>query len=305
MTFEARVKSRSITTQQSETMDWTDEKPWHGLGIDVDPKLSVREMLLKANIDRPLSNNKKLVSNANKVTFQFFKAFVDAGDTGIECVGSLDNKRIVWALARLQADFTMQGVDTVKTYLLLTSLQEVRESIQIQFLTARDACNNTLQIAIEARTKFRNHFLQKPADKFDARMIKKAEETIGLGREAISQFASNAERLANRKVDEATCRRYMFDVFQPETSLELSSIGDKEVAKSADENTRFALEAISKAPGQTLATAQSTAWGLLTAVTYTTDHLLGKTQDSRLRLAWFGAHATIKNRALELAMELL
>lgn len=287
-------------------MNWTDEKPWSGLGTDVDARLSVHEMLLKANIDRPLSRNKKLYSNANKVTFQFFKAFTNGGESAIETIGSLDNKRIVWALARLQkADFTLQRGDTVKAYLLLTSLQEIRQSIQIQFLTVREACNNTLKIAIEARTKFNNHFLLKPADKFDARMTKKAEQTIGLGLEAISQFASTAESLANRKVDDSINKRYMFDVFQPETSLKLSSIGDKEVAEFAEDNTRLAIEAMTKAPGHNLKTAEMTAWGLLNAVTYTVDHLLSKTQDSRLRLAWFGANAKNKDRALDLAMKLL
>jgi phage/plasmid-like protein (TIGR03299 family) len=286
-------------------MDWTNEKPWHGLGVDIDSNLSVREMLSKAKIDRPLSKNKKLYSNANKVTFQFFKEFANAGGASIETIGSLDNKRIIWALARLQVDFTLQEVDAVKTYLLLTSLQEVRESIQIQFLTSREVCNNTLQIAIEARTKFRNHFLLETSDKFDARMKKKAKETVDLGREAISRFASSAESLTNRKVDDSISKRYMFDVFQPETSLELSSIGEKEVAESTDDKTRLAIEAIGKAPGQTLKTAKMTAWGLLNAATYTADHLLSKNQDSRLRLAWFGSHAKIKNRALELAIKLL
>ncbi len=286
-------------------MDWTDEKPWHGLGIEVDSNLSVREMLLKANIDRPLSKNKKLYSKANMVSFQFFKEFAGGGGAAIETIGTLDNKRIIWALASLQADFTLQKVDAVKTYLLLTSLQEVRESIQIQFLIARGACNSTLQVAIEARTKFRNHFLLDTSEKFDARMTKKAKETLGLGREAISQFASTAQSLVNRKVDDSTSKRYMFDVFQPETSLELSLIGEKEVAEYAEENTKLAMEAITKAPGQTLETAQMTAWGLLNAVTYTADHLLGKSKDSRLRLAWFGSSAKIKNRALDLAMKLL
>jgi len=286
-------------------MDWTDEKPWHGLGIEVDSNLSVREMLLKANIDRPLSKNKKLYSKANMVSFQFFKEFAGGGGAAIETIGTLDNKRIIWALASLQADFTLQKVDAVKTYLLLTSLQEVRESIQIQFLIARRACNSTLQVAIEARTKFRNHFLLDTSEKFDARMTKKAKETLGLGREAISQFASTAQSLVNRKVDDSTSKRYMFDVFQPETSLELSLIGEKEVAEYAEENTKLAMEAITKAPGQTLETAQMTAWGLLNAVTYTADHLLGKSKDSRLRLAWFGSSAKIKNRALDLAMKLL
>ena len=46
-----------------------------------------------------------------------------------------------------------------------------------------------------------------------------------------------------------------------------------------------------------------TAWGMLTAVTYTADGI-GKTPDSRLRQSWFGPNAKIKKRALELALKL-
>jgi len=64
------------------------------------------------------------------------------------------------------------------------------------------------------------------------------------------------------------------------------------------------IEAIKKAPGQDLEPADMTAWGLLNAVIYTVDHRLGRNQDSRLRLAWFGPNAKIKQRAFELALEL-
>ena len=47
-----------------------------------------------------------------------------------------------------------------------------------------------------------------------------------------------------------------------------------------------------------------TAWGLLTAVIYAIDHRLGNNNESRLRLAWFGPNAKIKQRALELALKL-
>jgi len=96
----------------------------------------------------------------------------------------------------------------------------------------------------------------------------------------------------------------MFDVFQPEISKNLSSIGNKEVNELADKKTKIGIEAITKAPGQNLETSCMTAWGLLNAVTYTVDHCLGSDQDSRLRLAWFGPGAKIKQRALELAQNL-
>jgi hypothetical protein len=73
----------------------------------------------------------------------------------------------------------------------------------------------------------------------------------------------------------------------------------------AEKKTRMAIEAMTKAPGQDREASSMTAWCLLNAVTYTVDHQLGKNQDSRLRLAWFGSHADIKKRAFDLALKLL
>ena len=122
-------------------------------------------------------------------------------------------------------------------------------------------------------------------------MIQKAKENIGLGREAITAFASEAERLAGQAVDEATAHRYMFEVFQGE--------------QLADNKIKLAIEAITKAPGQGLVSTAMTAWGLLNAVAYTVDHQLSKNQDSRLGLAWVGMQADIKKRAFDLALKLL
>jgi len=283
-------------------MTWTNEKPWKGIGVEVNARLSAREMLGKAKVDRQVSKNKRLKSVENEKAFRFFKAFAEAGDANIEIIGNLENKRIVWALARLNEDFTLEETDKVKGYLLLASRTETRESIQVQFLTVRMVCNNMLQIAIKARTTFRNIFLT--ASKFDPALDKKAKETIALGRTAISAFASEAKRLANKKVDGQIAHRYMFDVFQPEVSRELPSIGQKEIKEHAEEKTGKAIEAIEKAPGNNLKTTHMTAWGLLNAVTYTADHHLGKNQDCRLRQAWFGSNSKVKQRALDLATAL-
>jgi phage/plasmid-like protein (TIGR03299 family) len=281
-------------------MIWTNEKPWQGIGIDVSSKLSAREMLSKAKIDRQVSKNKRLKSIENEKAFRFFKSFAEAGDADIETIGSLENERIVFALARLNANFVAGDGDEVEGYLLLTSRQENRESIQIQFIAMRKVCYNTFPIAIKARTTFRNIFLT--SSRFDPDMEKKSREVIASGRTAISTFASDAHRLINKKVDEPRANRYMFDVFQPETSMTLPAIGPKEIAEHAEENTRQAMNAIDKAPGNDLETAHGTAWGLLNAVIYMVDHHLGKSQDFRLRQAWFGSYAKTKQRALDLAL---
>jgi phage/plasmid-like protein (TIGR03299 family) len=284
-------------------MTWTNEKPWQGIGVEVDAKLSAREMLAKAKIDRQVSNNKRLKSIENEKAFRFFKSFAEAGDAEIVTIGNLENERIVWALARLNEDFTLNEVDKVKGYLLLASRNETRDSIQIQFLTVRTACCNMLPIAVKTRTTFGNIYLTAP--RFDPALEKKVKATLAKGRTAIATFASAAQRLANKKVDEPMAHRYLFDVFQPETSGKLPAIGQKEIEEYAEDKTRKALEAIKSAPGSDVETARMTVWGLLNAVTYTVDHQLGKNPDFRLRQAWFGANATVKQRALDLAMALL
>ncbi len=281
-------------------MIWTNEKPWQGIGIDVSPRLSAREMLSKAKIDRQVSKNKRLKSIENEKAFRFFKSFADAGDADIVTIGSLENERIVFALAWLNENFVVGEGDEVEGYLLLTSRQENRESIQIQFKAMRKVCYNTFPIAIKERTTFKNIFLT--SSKFAPDMEKKSRDVIASGRAAISAFASDAQRLVNKTVDGAMSNQYMFDVFQPETAMNFSAIGPKEIAEHAEEKTRQAINAIEKAPGNDLETAQGTAWGLLNAVTYMLDHHLGKSQDFRLRQAWFGSYAKIKQRALDLAL---
>ena len=298
-------------------MDWANEKPWHQLGVDVDSSISSREMVYKLKLDFEVSRvpSGRPKSFANQETFQFFKSFTEHGEAPLETIGTLDNGRILWALAPLNEEFTLKEADQVKGYLLLASRNENRETIEIQFTTVRAVGSNTLQITSKARTSFKNicrraftnqfPFMSLESHKFEEAMIRKTKEAIGLGREAILGFATDAERLANKKVDGQTANRYMFDVFQPETVKDLSSIGHKEIEELAEKKTRMGIEAITRAPGQDLEPTQMTAWGLLNAVTYTIDHQLGNNQDSRLRLAWFGPNAKIKKRAFDLALELL
>jgi regulator of protease activity HflC (stomatin/prohibitin superfamily) len=127
-------------------------------------------------------------------------------------------------------------------------------------------------------------------------MIERTRKTIEMGRTAISAHAKDAQLLAEKKVTEQIAENYMNEVFKQDSEY------SEEAKQKA--NAQSALDAFRNAPGQNLKSAQMTAWGLLTAVTYTADRL-GKTPDSRLRQAWFGPNAKIKKRALELALKLL
>ena len=284
--------------------------------MDVAANLSSREMLYKAKLDWEVSKipSQRPKSYGNQETIRFFKGFFEAGEAEIETVGGLDAARILWGLARLNENFTLKGGDEVKGYLLLASRDEGREKIEIHFLTLRESCHNMLKISSNAKPHIKNvfrrtfkpsfPFLNQKSQKFDDEMKKKANEIIGLGRKAISAFADDARLLADKEVDETMAWRFMFDVFQPETIGDVSTIGEKELEELAENKTKLAIEAFSQAPGQELQSANMTAWGLLNAVTYIIDHHLGTNRDSRLRQAWFGPNAKLKKRALDLALSL-
>ena len=295
--------------------------PWNGIGVDISPNLSPRELVYKVKLDLETSWNPtggvrpgRPKSLANQEMFQFFKSFTEYGEAPLETIGALDNGRIVWALAPLKDEFTLKETDRVKGYLFLASRNENREKIEVHFTTIRSAGSNTLQLTSKAKTLFKNicrrpftkqfPFVSLKSHKFEKDMIRKTKEAVALGREAISVFASDAEWLANKKVNDQVANRYMFDVFQPDVAKGLYSIGSKSINELAEKKTKIGIDAIKKAPGQNFESAHMTAWGLLNAATYTIDHCLGSNKDSRLRLAWFGPNAKIKQRAFELAREL-
>ena len=293
-------------------MRGTNEKPWAGIGVEVNRSLSSREMLYKAKLDWEVSKipSQRPKSHSNQETFRFYKAYFDAGNAEIETIGSLDGARIIWALARLNQNFILPGDDELKGYILLASRHEDREKIEIQFLTLRSACNSMLKISSAARPTVKNSFrrvfkptlpfLSESALEFDEDMIQKTKETHEKGRAAIAEFSNNAQRLADKKVNAKIAAEYMLEVFASDSFKDES----EEVKQKAKIHTQSALDAFGTAPGQNLESTQMTAWGMLTAVTYTADGI-GKTPDSRLRQSWFGPNAKIKKRALELALKLI
>ena len=293
-------------------MRGTNEKPWAGIGVEVNRSLSSREMLYKAKLDWEVSKipSQRPKSHSNQETFRFYKAYFDAGNAEIETIGSLDGARIIWALARLNQNFILPGDDELKGYILLASRHEDREKIEIQFLTLRSACNSMLKISSAARPTVKNSFrrvfkptlpfLSESALEFDEDMIQKTKETHEKGRAAIAEFSKNAQRLVDKKVNAKIAADYMLEVFASDSFKDES----EEVKQKAKIHTQSALDAFGTAPGQNLESTQMTAWGMLTAVTYTADGI-GKTPDSRLRQSWFGPNAKIKKRALELALKLI
>ena len=306
---------------QVETMAYTNEVPWHGLGTRIDKAPTVDKMIKLAGLDwtverAPMfvdgkevpgfaalqrSSDKKILDVVgahykpvqNVDAFKFFVEFVEAGGATMETAGSLRGGKLVWGLADLKVSFKMKnGNDRVKGYLLVVSPHEQGKSFIIRFTTVRVVCNNTLTLALSyAGQEWRiNH-----RTTFDEVRIDQAKDALGIARDQLGEFERNAKLLQKLNMKAAEIIKVLAPVYQPTHEV-------KDLLKDNDllnAKMRAVMGALEHAPGA----EPDNAWGVLNAVTYYSDHIASRTTDKRLTNAWLGKTAKQKEVVLASLLE--
>ena len=158
-----------------ETMFYTREKPWHGLGTMVMEALNSAEALRLAGLDWKV-NQKSILTNEG-VLIQGFKANVRDSDNQVlgvvtdrykvvqneeafaftdallgegvtyETAGSLQNGRRVWVLARLPQKYFISE-DEIAPYLVFMNTHDATGAIKVAITPIRVVCQNTLNFAL-------------------------------------------------------------------------------------------------------------------------------------------------------------
>ena len=313
---------------QVETMAYAGEVPWHGLGKKVIPDLTPEQMLEAAELDwnvekrdvtyegnngelKRASNKKALVRTSdgsfldmvssewnplqNSEAFAFFNDFITAGDMEMHTAGSLENGRMVWALAKTKNGFDLFGGDEVDEYLLFTNPHKFGKSIGVQSTPIRVVCNNTLSYALHTSTATGavrvNH-----RQEFDGDHVK---EMLGVSKEKLDTYKEVAEFLGSKRFTKDSLDGYFGTIFPSSTKKTIEDVEAPEDLFSRNHQT--ALEVIEEQPGSEF--AKGTFWQAFNTVTYMTDHVMGRSADTRMTSAWFGANRKNKIKALETAVE--
>ena len=314
-----------------ETMAFANEVPWHGLGNRVDPNTSVMEMLDAAGlnwkvrqlplfaqaedgtmIDMPLrralvrdSDNKVLSVTGdvwkpfqNEDALAFFREYTEIGGAKLETAGSLRGGKLIWALASIQAGFTVNSTDHTKGYILLISPHEVGKAISVRTTTVRVVCANTMAMAVNGS---RADYKQNHLTDFN---ISAAKETIGLAREQVYQAELDAQALIQLKMSEFDTVRFLAKFFQPTSGLPINDEGVATLINDPKEQSKQLSEVL-WAVNNGVGAVPNTGWGVLNGVTYWADHLAGRNNDARLFNSWLGERSRTKmavyNELLELA----
>lgn len=297
-------------------MAYAGDVPWHRLGKKVSPDLTPVQMLDEAGLNWTVekspafvniegewknTNTSALVrSFDNKIldmvsddwnpvqnieAFEFFNDFVGAGDMQMHTAGSLKGGQIVWALAKVNESFELFGGDRIDSYLLFSNFHKYGHSTDVRFTPIRVVCNNTLSLslssAVERMVKINHRKEFKPDN---------VKEMLGISSEKLATYKEMAAFLGSKMYKGETLVEYFGRVF-PHTNTE------KELSRNASR----ALSLVESQPGAEF--AEGSWWSAFNAVTYMTDHLVGRSDDSRLSSAWYGQNKNLKTKALEIAVE--
>jgi phage/plasmid-like protein (TIGR03299 family) len=303
----------------SYAMAYAGEVPWHGLGEAVSNDLTPKQMLKKAHLDWvvekvPLSytwNKKKVATdqtalvrssdgkqlsivsddwqpNQNREAFEFFSEFVERGDMEMHTAGSLNDGRMVWALAKVKESFTVFGKDKVDSYLLFSNPHQYGKCIDIRFTPIRVVCNNTLTVSLRGKSDLMVRLNHRHA--FDADKVKK---TLGIASDKLKQYKEMAQFLGKKKYTQESLDEYLLQVFP-------SNSKKKQVERRLSRPAQIAKSVIDTQPGHEF--AEGSFWSAFNASTFVIDHGLGHNDNNRLYSAWYGPNRKRKNDALETAL---
>ena len=310
-------------------MAYVGERPWHGLGEALPPDQDIETWVKSSRLDWEIerlpvnyqmggwnhvmrdrfvlarSDTQAALSVVSgdyrvvqpKAVLEFYRDLVEERHYQLETAGALDGGRKVWALARtgLVAGVADNAADELGAYVLLATSCDKSLATTIAFTSVRVVCQNTLSFAVhEVKKESRRSIKVNHSRRFDADQIKK---DLGLMDESWEKFKLQLTPMAGKAMSDSAAEEFFQSLFQSEKEMKEEKISDQK-RKEVMQLMSF----YRHAPGQDLPTAKNTLWGAVSAVTYYVDHIRTASGD-RLDSAWFGAGATLKEKAWQQALE--
>ena len=297
------------------------EKPWHGLGQELNPEADIDTWAKMAGLDwkaevapvrfEPHGGDGDLlrVKGQNVVyrsdTFaplglvtdryklhqpkdvlDFFNVLMQSAGFKLEVAGAIKGGKRIWALANTNKEACVLGVDAVRGYLLLSTSFDGSTATVGQFTSVRVVCNNTLSAADNEVAPSRFNITH--GREFDASLMR---DKLGLVVSGFDGMMDKYRHLARQQVSVSYVKEFLNNLFpanfDPKTATFKPSRGYNKVLELFE----------GKGMGADLNGANGTRWGLLNAVTQYIDHDKGHNVDSRMNNAWFGNGNRMKSEA--------
>lgn len=287
----------------------------HGRGdgtIDSLATFKGKRVLYRSDNLKPLS----VVSDGYQVVqpdtvLRFFEALCKHNQFTMETAGALDDGKRIWALAKVGEGDAVIGGDQVKPYVLLATSYDGTMATIAKLTSVRVVCHNTLSYAAgthgsteaDAGSSVVRVSHSATFDPNECRL------DLGIALDGFERFLIQARRLAKQPVNEAFTTAFLKRLLPAAVSVKTAKDGTKTVTPAEITESRAFRQIMGlfqgEAMGAGLPGAGGTAWGLLNAITQHVDWQRGRTDNSRMSSAWFGAGNALKDKARDLLLEVV
>lgn len=312
-----------------DSMFYAGEKPWHGLGVEVEGALTASEAIKAAGLDWEvvpspvyvkyndkfiLVDDKRgmvrsdteyplgIVGNVyhplqNSEAFKFFDDIVGTGAAKYVTAGSLKHGKKIWILAEVGKEFHVGGNDLVKKYVLLYNSHDGSSMVNIMITPIRVVCWNTLRAALKDNEK-------KVRLRHTSSIITRAGEVrdlLGIINDYYNKFEEEAALFSRTPIkNDEELDRYL--------SLAGFTLSEDK-NNTRMQNIREQIITLFDGQGLGMDMNQHSVWNAYNAITEYVDHhrtirVSGdySKEEARLDSLWFGSGAQIKQKAWDAAL---
>ena len=215
-----------------ESMFYTREKPWHGLGVQVqeaptsekalwlaglDWKVLQKDIYTEGRIKVPgykanvrdsdgqvlgvVTDRYKVIQNEE--AFAFTDALLGKG-VRYETAGSLQKGKKVWMLARLPKEYIISG-ERISPYLVFSNTHDGSGAVRVAVTPIRVVCNNTLNLALDtARRSWSMIHTGNISGK-----IQEAADTLFRAEEYMDKLGKEIEDLRGVEITDQQVKEYI------------------------------------------------------------------------------------------------
>ena len=219
-----------------ETMFYIREKPWHGLGIEVQEAPTSADALICAGLDWEVFQkhvytedgsfitgykvNVRSTDNAmlgivsdrykvvqNKDAFRFTDDLLGEGVT-YETAGALQGGRKVWMLAKMPQKYIIGG-DEIALYMVVMNSHDGSSGIKVAMTPIRVVCQNTLNLALNTAKRT---WTSKHTENVMSR-VHEARETLMLAEAYMGGLGREIDSLSRIKLTDKKVMEFMQEFF--------------------------------------------------------------------------------------------
>lgn len=218
-----------------ESMVYTREKPWHGLGTKVEEAPTSADALRLAGLDwrveqkniqlcggskvpgykanvrstdgkvlGVVSDRYRIVQNAD--AFEFTDSII-GGDVRYETAGSLNGGKKIWLLAKLPE--TEIAGDKAEPYLCFSNTHDGSGAVRVCMTPIRVVCNNTLNLALDSAKRA---WSVRHTGSLQSKMHE-ARTCLRMANRYMGALAEKADRMANTTITRDQLNRILDELF--------------------------------------------------------------------------------------------